>query len=94
MSNFTLKNPSKLYIWSVKSYRNPRTIYITDILAPKDFNFQVGQFVGTKINEMKLIGYKFIKDHYGRDVEEVFENTGKFMKQEIIDIHNNSFKAY
>ena len=37
----------------------------------------------------KLIGYKFVKDHYGRDVEEVFQNTGKFMKQEIIDTYNN-----
>ena len=89
MSNFNLKNPQKFYIWSVKSYRNPRTIYTIDRLTPKDFHFQVGQFVGTRISEMKLIGYKFVKDHYGRDVEEVFQNTGKFMKQEIIDTYNN-----
>ena len=88
-SNFTLKNPRKYYIWSVVSHHNIRQIYTTDKLAPKDFWFQVGQFVGTSIYEMKLIGYKIVKDHWSRDVEEIFENTGKFMSQEIIDDHNN-----
>jgi hypothetical protein len=41
---------------------------------------------------MKLIGYKYIKDHFGRDVEETFENTNKIMKQSIIDAHNELYK--
>jgi len=88
-SNYTLKNPRKSYIWQVKSKRNQTTIYLTDKLSPKDFVFQVGQFVKTEITEMKLIGYKLVKDHWGRDVDEVFENTGKFMKKEIIEAWNN-----
>lgn len=88
-SNYTLKNPRKYYIWSVKSKKNHNSIHLTDRLTPKDFWFQVGQFVGTEITEMKLIGYKLIKDHWGTDVEEIFENTGKFMKKEIIDAWNN-----
>tara|TARA_R110000744_G_scaffold371095_1_gene481894 strand:+ start:374 stop:670 length:297 start_codon:yes stop_codon:yes gene_type:complete len=88
-SNYTLKNPRKYYIWSVRSMRNQTSIYHTSKLAPKDFCFQVGQFVGTEITEMKLIGYKLVKDYWGRDVEETFENTGKFMKKEIIDAWNN-----
>jgi len=88
-SNFTLKKPLKFYIWSVKSYGNTRQIFTTDKLSPKDFWFQVGQFIGTPIKEMKLIGYKMVKDHWGRDIEEVFQETGKFMKQEIIDNYNN-----
>ena len=36
----------------------------------------------------KLIGFKYIYDHFGRDVEETFENTNKIMKQSIIDAHN------
>lgn len=87
-SNFTLKTPQKYYIWSVVSYRNFRQIYTTDKLAPKDFWFQVGQFVRTPITEMKLIGYRIVKDHWGRDIEESFENTGKFMKQEVLDFYN------
>jgi hypothetical protein len=90
--NFTLKNPMKIYIWSVKSYRNPRMIMKTSQLSPKDFHFQVGQFVQSSISEMKLIGYKYIKDHFGRDVEETFENTNKIMKQSIIDAHNELYK--
>ncbi len=86
--NFTLKNPIKIYIWSVKSYRNPRMIMKTSKLSPKDFHFQVGQFVQSSISEMKLIGFKYIYDHFGRDVEETFENTNKIMKQSIIDAHN------
>jgi hypothetical protein len=89
--NFTLKNPMKIYIWSVKSYRNPRMIMKTSKLSPKDFHFQVGQFVKSSISEMKLIGYKYIKDHFGRDVEETFENTNKFMKQSILDDHNELY---
>lgn len=89
--NFTLKNPMKIYIWSVKSYRNPRMIMKTSKLSPKDFHFQVGQFVQSSISEMKLIGYKYIKDHFGRDVEETFENTNKFMKQSILDDHNKLY---
>ena len=89
--NFTLKNPMKIYIWSVKSYRNPRMIMKTSKLSPKDFHFQVGQFVASSISEMKLIGYKYIKDHFGRDVEETFENTNKFMKQSILDDHNKLY---
>jgi hypothetical protein len=89
--NFTLKNPMKIYIWSVKSYRNPRMIMKTSKLSPKDFHFQVGQFVQSSISEMKLIGYKYIKDHFGRDVEETFENTNKFMKQSILDDHNELY---
>lgn len=88
-SNYTLKNPRKSYIWSVKSNQNQTAIYHTSKLAPKDFSFQVGQFVGTEITEMKLIGYKLVKDYWGTDVEEVFENTGKFMKKEIIDAWNS-----
>ena len=88
-SNYTLKNPRKSYIWQVKSKRNQTTIYLTDKLAPKNFCFEVGQFVGTEITEMKLIGYKLVKDHWERDGEETFENTGKFMKKEIIDAWNN-----
>lgn len=88
-SNYTLKNPRKSYIWSVKSKKNQPTIYITNQLAPKDFGFQVGNYVGTEIIEMKLIGYRLVKDHWGNDVEETFENTGKFMKKEIIDAWNN-----
>ena len=89
--NFTLKNPMKIYIWSVKSYRNPRTIMKTSKLSPKDFHFQVGQFVQSSISEMKLIGYKYIKDHFGNDVEETFENTNKVMKQSILDQHNEYY---
>jgi len=88
--NFTLKNPQKFYIWSVKSKQNSNQIMITDKLSPKDFYFQVGQFIQSQITEMKLIGYKIIKDHWGNDVEEVYQNTGKFMKQEIIDAYNKS----
>ena len=88
-SNYTLKNPIKYYIWSVKSKQNHNSIYITDKLAPKDFWFQVGQFVRTEITEMELIGYKFIKDHWGTDVEKVYKTTGKFMKKEIIENYNN-----
>jgi hypothetical protein len=40
---------------------------------------------------MKLIGYKYIKDHFGRDIEETFENTNKFMKQSILDDHNELY---
>ena len=89
--NFTLKNPMKIYIWSVKSYRNPRMIMKTSKLSPKDFHFQVGQFVQSSISEMKLIGYKYIKDHFGNDVEETFENTNKVMKQSILDQHNEYY---
>ena len=89
--NFTLKNPIKIYIWSVKSYRNPRMIMKTSKLSPKDFHFQVGQFVQSSISEMKLIGYKYIKDHFGNDVEETFENTNKVMKQSILDQHNEYY---
>jgi|TARA_B110001450_G_scaffold233151_1_gene236237 hypothetical protein len=89
--NFTLKNPMKIYIWSVKSYRNPRMIMKTSKLSPKDFHFQVGQFVQSSISEMKLIGYKYIKDHFGNDVEETFENTNKVMKQSILDQHNEHY---
>jgi len=89
--NFTLKNPMKIYIWSVKSYRNPRMIMKTSKLSPKDFHFQVGQFVQSSISEMKLIGYKYIKDHFGNDVEETFENTNKVMKQSILDQHNQYY---
>ena len=89
-TNYTLKNPHKYYIWSVKSRQNSNQILLTDRLSPKDFWFQIGQFVGTHINEMKLIGYKIVKDHWGNDVEEIFQTTGKFMKKEIIDAHNNS----
>ena len=89
-SNFNLKNPIKYYIWSVVSQGNFRQIFTTSNLSPKNFHFEVGQFVGTPIKEMKLIGYRFVKDHYGRDIEETFENTGKFMKQEIIDNYNSS----
>jgi len=89
-TNYTLKNPHKYYIWSVKSRQNQRQILLTDRLSPKDFWFQIGQFVGTHINEMKLIGYKIVKDHWGNDVEEIFQTTEKFMKKEIIDAHNNS----
>jgi len=87
--NYILKNPQKFYIWSVKSRQNPNQILLTDKLSPKDFYFQVGQFVGTHINEMKLIGYKIVKDHWGNNIEEVFQNTGKFMKKEIISAYNN-----
>jgi len=89
--NFTLKNPMKIYIWSVKSYRNPRMIMKTSKLSPKDFHFQVGQFVQSSISEMKLIGYKYVKDHFGRDIEETFENTNKVMKQSILDQHNQYY---
>jgi len=89
--NFTLKNPMKIYIWSVKSYRNPRMIMKTSKLSPKDFHFQVGQFVQSSISEMKLIGYKYVKDHFGNDVEETFENTNKVMKQSILDQHNEYY---
>ena len=88
-SNYTLKNPRKSYIWSVKSKKNHNSIYLTDRLSPKDFVFQIGQFVGTEITEMKLIGYKITKDYYGNDVEEIFQNTGKFMKKEIIEAWNS-----
>lgn len=88
-SNYTLKNPTKYYIWSVKSKKNHNSIYITDKLSPKDFWFQVGQFVRTEITEMELIGHKFVKDHYGTDVEKVYKTTGKFMKKEIIENYNN-----
>ena len=89
--NFTLKNPIKIYIWSVISYGNPRMIMKTSNLSPKDFHFQVGQFVQSSISEMKLIGYKYIKDHFGNDVEETFENTNKVMKQSILDQHNEYY---
>ena len=89
--NFTLKNPMKIYIWSVKSFRNPRMIMKTSKLSPKDFHFQVGQFVQSSISEMKLIGYKYVKDHFGNDVEETFENTNKVMKQSILDQHNQNY---
>ena len=39
---------------------------------------------------MKLIGYKMVKDHWGNDVEEIYENTGKFMKKDILQAFNNS----
>ena len=57
--NFKLKNPQKFYLWSVKSYQNYRTIMVTSKLSPKDFNFQVGQFVRSNISEMELIGFKY-----------------------------------
>ena len=63
----------------------------TSKLSPKDFHFQVGQFVQSSISEMKLIGYKYIKDHFGNDVEETFENTNKVMKQSILDQHNEYY---
>ncbi|MCP3698108.1 MAG: hypothetical protein GY920_06065 [Aliivibrio sp.] len=89
--NFTLKNPLKIYIWSVKSVGNKRMIMFTLQLSPKDFDFQVGQFIGSPITEMKLIGYKYVKDHFGHDVEETFQNTNKFMKQSILDHHNELY---
>ena len=90
MSNYTLKKPRKSYIWSVKSSRNFRMIMITSKLNPNDdFWWEVGRFIDSAISEMKLIGYKYTKDHYNRDVEEVFENTGKFMNEDVIKTHNN-----
>ena len=41
---------------------------------------------------MKLIGYKFIKDHWGNDIEETFLDTNKVMKQSIIDAHNTNYE--
>jgi len=90
--NYTLKNPQKFYIWSVKSKQNNVSIYITDRLSPKDFWFQVGQFVRTEITEMELIGYKFIKDHWCNDVEKIYKTTNKFMNKNIIDNYNNGVK--
>lgn len=90
MSNYTLKKARKSYIWSVKSSRNFRMIMLTSKLNPKDdFWWEVGRFIDSEISEMKLIGYKYTKDHYNRDVEEVFENTGKFMNEDVIKTHNN-----
>jgi len=87
--NYQLKTPLKTYIWSVKQTRGARVIMLTDRLAPKDFHFQVGQFLDSKISEMKLIGHRYVKDHYGNDIEEVFTNSGKLMKQEIVDLFNS-----
>jgi hypothetical protein len=89
--NFTLKNPTKFYIWSIKSRSNFRTIMLTDKLSPKDFHFQVGQFIASNISEMKLIGEKFIYDHWGTEQEEIFFNKNKFMKQSIIDDYNEIY---
>lgn len=89
-TNFQLKNPRRYYIWSVKSVHNYRQIFLTNRLKPKHFYFEVGQFVKSPILDMELIGYKYVKDHFGNDVEEVFETTGKKMCPEIIEAYNNS----
>ena len=92
MKNFQLKNPQKIYIWKVISTKNLPLILHTRNLTPKDFWFQVGQFVRCEIKEMQLIGYKYIKDHYGNDVEEVYQTTGKFMKKEVIEEYNKKVR--
>ena len=89
--NYQLKKPMKIYIWKVISRTNMPLIMHTSNLSPKDFYFQIGQFVRSEILEMQLIGYKYIKDHYGNDIEEVYQTTGKFMKKEIIENYNNNF---
>ena len=91
-NNFTLKTPQKYYIWSVKSRGNQTRIFTTYTLSPKDFYFQVGQFVDSYITKMELIGYKIVKDHWGNDVEKIYETTGKYMKQEILDNYNEEYK--
>lgn len=80
-------------MWSVISRMEIRRIMLTDKLTPKDFWFQVGQFNRSEITEMKLIGYKLIKDHWGKDVEETFLDTNKFMKQSVLDTHNEAYKT-
>lgn len=88
-TNFQLKNPRRYYIWSVKSVHNCTQIFLTDKLKPRDFWFQVGQFVNSPIVDMELIGYKYVKDHFGNDVEEVFKTTGKKMCPQILEDYNN-----
>ena len=90
MENYNLKNPTRSYIWSVKSEGSITKIMITSNRTPKDFWHQVGQFIDGKIIEMKLIGYKITKDYFGNDKEDVFINSNKFMKQSLVDSHNES----
>lgn len=90
--NYTLKNPKKNYIWLVRARGQKPTVYLTYSLNPKDFYFQVGQYVDAYISSMELIGYKIVKDHYGHDVEDIYQTTGKFMKKEILDNYNEEYK--
>jgi len=91
--NYELKNPRKYYMWSIKSGCKCRRIMFTINLNPKpiDFYHQIGQFIESPIKEMKLIGYKLVKDHYGNDTEEIFENTITYMLQKNTDNHNKKF---
>ena len=90
MENFKLKKPRKNYLWKVISTLDTPKIMITTNLTPKDFWWQCGQHIDGKIIEMKLIGYRITKDHYCSDVEEVYINSNKFMKQSVIDTHNKN----
>ncbi len=95
MSNFNyiLKNPNKNYIWSVETKGGQTFIHMTTklTLSQLQFQYQVGQCLENKeITEMKLIGYEIVKDHWGDNVEKIYKNTNRFMKQEVLDTYNNS----
>lgn len=89
--NFTLKKPRRFYIIKVDSTVGSRVFYITKLkLYYGDFYFQVGQFIQkAHIKSIKYIGTYLIKDHFGNDREEVFENSKRVFPQELIETFNN-----
>jgi len=89
--NFTLKKPIKHYIIKVDSTHGSRLHYVPKLkMNYGDFYFQVGQFInGARIKSIKYIGTYLIKDHWGRDTEEIFENSKRVFPQELIETFNN-----
>jgi len=89
--NFTLKKPRKYYIIKVDSTHGTTLKYITKLkLNYGDFYFQVGQFIQkAHIKSIKYIGTYLVKDHWGRDTEEIFENSKRVFPQELIETFNN-----
>jgi len=95
-SNFTLKNPHKIYILQVVTNHGAKIFYLP-VLKPtySRFWFFVGQFIQREeIRSIKYIGVRLIKDHWGNDIEETFADSNRVFPQELIESFNNEFKNY
>ena len=92
--NFTLKTPQRDWIIKVETTAGSRVFYIP-VLKPTygRFWFFVGQFIqGQRIKSIKYIGQHFVKDHYGNDTEEVFENINREFPTDLIEAFNAEWK--
>jgi len=89
--NFTLKKPRKFYIIKVDSTHGFRLQYIPKLkLTYGEFYFYIGQFIQkAHIKSIKYIGTYLVKDHFGNDTEEIFENSKRIFPQDLIEAFNN-----